>query len=142
MFLGRYNHSVDEKGRVALPARFRDELADGLVMTRGIDACLLIYPFAAWAPLAEKVSALSIGDPDARMLRRMLFADAVDLQLDRQGRILVPGELRSHAGIDRDAVIVGMHSFVEIWSPEGWESQASVIERDSAAIAERLANLV
>ena len=142
MFLGRHSHNLDEKGRLALPARYRDQLHDGVVITRGFDNCLLVYPMDAWAPLAERVSALSIGDPDVRLLRRMLFAHASDLQLDRQGRILVPAELRAHAGLEREAVVVGMHSFIEIWSPEGWAAQDDLVERDGASIAEKLAALV
>ncbi len=142
MFLGRHSHNLDEKGRLALPARYREELRDGVVITRGFDNCLLVYPMAAWAPLAERVSALSIGDPDVRLLRRMLFANATDLLLDRQGRILVPTELRAHAGLEREAVVVGMHSFIEIWSPEGWATQDELVERDGASIAEKLAALV
>lgn len=142
MFLGRHDHNLDEKGRLALPARYREELRDGVVITRGFDNCLLVYPMAAWAPLAERVSALSIGDPDVRLLRRMLFSNAADLQLDRQGRILVPAELRTHAGLEREAVVVGMHSFVEIWSPDGWAAQDEMVERDGASIAEKLAALV
>lgn len=142
MFLGRHSHNVDEKGRLAVPARFREELADGVVVTRGFDGCLLLYPTATWLPLAEKVAALSIGDPDARALRRMLFAHAVDMQLDRQGRMLLPADLRTQAAIEREAVVVGMHSFIELWSPERWAAQAEAVERDGGSIAERLAGLV
>jgi MraZ protein len=142
VFLGRHGHNLDEKGRLALPARYREELRDGVVITRGFDDCLLVYPMAAWSPLAERVSALSIGDPDVRLLRRMLFANATDLMLDRQGRILVPAELRAHAGLEREAVVVGMHSFIEIWSPDGWAAQDELVERDGASIAEKLAALV
>lgn len=142
MFLGRHGHNLDDKGRLALPARYRDELSDGVVITRGFDNCLLVYPMEAWTPLAERVSALSIGDPDVRLLRRMLFANATDVQLDRQGRILVPVELRAHAGLEREAVVVGMHSFIEIWSPDGWAAQDELVERDGASIAEKLAALV
>ncbi|MEX2314154.1 MAG: division/cell wall cluster transcriptional repressor MraZ [Thermomicrobiales bacterium] len=142
MFLGRHSHNLDEKGRLALPARFRENLRDGVVITRGFDDCLLVYPVAAWTPLAERVSALSIGDPDVRLLRRMLFSNAADLLLDRQGRILVPAELRTHAGLEREAVVVGMHTFIEIWSPAGWSAQDELVERDSASIAEKLAALV
>ena len=111
-------------------------------ITRGFDACLLVYPMAAWTPLAERVSALSIGDPDVRLLRRMLFAHATDLHLDRQGRILVPADLRTHAGLEREAVVVGMHTFIEIWSPDGWSAQDELVERDGGSIAEKLAALV
>ncbi len=120
MFLGRYNHTLDAKGRLAIPARFRDAVADGLVLTRGIDRCLALYPLAAWRPLAEKVSALPISDPDARNFRRMVFAEAADLALDAQGRILVPPELRRYAGLERDALVVGVDTAIEIWSPERW----------------------
>lgn len=142
VFLGRHNHNLDAKGRLALPARFRDKLAEGVVVTRGFDPCLLVYPLDAWMPLAERVAALSISDPDVRKLRRMLFADAVDAQLDGQGRILIPSELRAYASIEREAVVVGVHTFMEIWIPETWESQAENIERDGATIAERLADLI
>lgn len=142
MFLGRFEHNLDAKGRLALPARYRDRLDEGVVITRGFDPCLLIYPMVAWEPLAERVSALSISDPDVRRLRRMLFAEATDLQLDRQGRILVPAELREYAGIERQAVVVGMHTFIEVWSPEAWASQRDALDREGAGIAERLAELI
>lgn len=142
MFLGRHTHNLDDKGRLALPARFREQLGAGVVITRGFDSCLLIYPIEAWTPLAERVSALSISDPDVRILRRMLFANATDANLDRQGRILVPADLRAHANIEREAVVLGMHTFIEIWSPEGWASQSEIVDRDGASIAERLAALV
>ncbi|CAN5218104.1 division/cell wall cluster transcriptional repressor MraZ [soil metagenome] len=142
MFLGRHNHNLDAKGRLALPARFRDTLVEGVVVTRGFDPCLLVYPLDAWIPLAERVAVLSISDPDVRKLRRMLFADAVDVQLDGQGRVLIPSELRAYASIEREAVVVGVHTFIEIWTPETWEAQAESIERDGATIAERLADLI
>lgn len=142
MFLGRHSHNLDAKGRLALPARFRDKLADGVVITRGFDPCLLVYPLDTWMPLAERVAALSIGDPDVRKLRRMLFADAVDVQVDGQGRVLIPVELRDYASIEREAIVVGVHTFIEIWTPSRWELQAENIERDGATIAERLADLI
>lgn len=142
MFLGRFEHNLDSKGRLALPARYRDRLAEGVVVTRGFDPCLLIYPMTAWEPLAERVSALSISDPDVRRLRRMLFAEATDLQLDRQGRILIPSELREYAGIEREGVVVGMHTFIEVWNPDEWSSQRDALDRDGAVIAERLAELI
>lgn len=142
MFLGRHNHNLDAKGRLALPARFRDKLSEGVVITRGFDPCLLVYPVEAWMPLAERVASLSISDPDVRTLRRMLFADAVDVQLDGQGRVLVPAELRQYASIDREAVVVGVHTFMEIWSPSSWKHQSSSIDREGASVAERLADLI
>ena len=125
-----------------MPARYRAHLADGVVVTRGFDSCLLVYPMGEWTPLAERVSALSISDPDVRSLRRLLFSDAVDLELDKQGRILVPAGLRDYAGLDREAVVTGMHTFIEIWSPELWSDERSALDRQGQAVAERLAELI
>lgn len=142
MFLGRHSHNLDAKGRLALPARFRERLGDGVVLTRGFDTCILVYPLEAWAPLAERVSALSLGDADARRLRRLLFADATDVQLDRQGRVLVPAVLREYAELERDAIVVGMHTFIEIWTPERWAAQRAALDDDGASFTERLALLI
>lgn len=142
MFLGRYQHTLDAKSRLAIPARFREALAEGLVLTRGIDRCLSLYPMAAWRPLAEKVSALPLSDPDARAFRRLVFAEAADLALDTQGRILIPPELRRYAGLERDALIIGMDSALEIWSPERWQAVEALMDTDGAAIAQRLASLI
>jgi MraZ protein len=142
VFLGRYEHTIDAKGRMALPARYRERLADGVVVTRGFDACLLVYPLDQWTPLATRVAGLSISDPDVRALRRLLFADAADLDLDKQGRVLLPASLRDYAGLDRDAVVVGMHSFIELWSPEAWSQQRDALDREGQAVAERLAELI
>lgn len=142
MFLGRFAHSLDAKGRLAIPARFREHLTGGIVLTRGIDRCLALYPMATWLPLAEKVSALPITDPDARSFRRMVFAEAVHLELDGQGRILLPPDLRRYAQLDREAYVVGVNTSIEIWSPERWEAQMALIDQDGAAIAQRLASLL
>ena len=142
MFLGRFAHALDAKGRLAVPARFREALAEGVVLTRGIDRCLSLYPMAAWRPLAEKVSALPITDPDARNFRRMVFAEATDLDLDGQGRILVPPELRRYAGLEREALVVGVHTHLEVWSPEAWAAVAARLDADGTEIAEKLADLI
>jgi MraZ protein len=142
MFLGRYAHTLDTKGRVAIPARFRDGLTGGVVATRGIDRCLAVYPMEAWTPLAEKISALPITDPDARTFRRMVFAEAAHLELDSQGRILLPPDLRRYAELERDAFIVGVNTSIEIWSPARWETVTALIDHDGASIAQRLATLI
>lgn len=142
MFLGRFVHTLDTKGRLAIPARFRDDLSGGVVLTRGIDRCLTVYPLATWLPLAEKVSALPLSDPDARTFRRLVFAEAVNLDLDGQGRMLLPPELRAYSGIEREATVIGVNTYLEIWSPERWESVNAVIDHDGAAIAQRLASLI
>jgi MraZ protein len=142
MFLGRYAHTIDAKGRLAIPARYREALAEGVVLTRGIDRCLALYPMAAWLPLAEKISGLPISDPDARTFRRMVFAEAVNLDLDAQGRILVPPDLRRYAELDREAYVVGVNTSIELWSPARWDAVTAVIDHDGAAIAQRLASLI
>lgn len=142
MFLGRHTHNLDAKGRLAIPARYRDALAAGVVLTRGIDRCLALYPLEAWRPLAEKVSALPLTDADARNFRRMVFAEATDLGLDGQGRILIPPDLRRYAGLEREALVVGVDTSIEIWSPQRWEGVEASLESDGAAIAQRLAALL
>jgi MraZ protein len=142
MFLGRHAHNLDEKGRLAIPARFRDLLADGLVLTRGIDQCIAAYPRAAWDRLAEQVNALSMADRDARQFRRMVFAEAADVALDRQGRIMVPPELRRYAGIERETVIVGVHTSIEIWSPARWDEVSGQVEDSGEEIAARLTGML
>jgi MraZ protein len=142
MFLGRFLHALDTKGRVAIPARYREALAEGVVVTRGIDRCLSVFPMATWLPLAAKVDALPITDPDARTFRRMVFAEAARLELDAQGRILLPPELRRFAELDRDAFVVGVNTSLEIWNPERWNAVNAVMDHDGAAIAQRLAALI
>jgi MraZ protein len=142
MFLGRFSYTVDAKGRLAVPARFRPELAGEVVLTRGIDPCLALYPMASWQPLAAKVDALSIADPDTRAFRRLVFAEAVNLELDGQGRILLPSDLRDYAGIVREAMVVGVNTSVEIWNPENWRMHAESAVRDGSELASRLASLI
>ncbi len=142
MFLGSHNHNLDTKGRLAIPARFRDELADGLVLTRGFDRCIALYPIKAWETLAGRINELSIADVDVRQFRRMVFSEAIDAQLDSQGRILVPAPLREFAGIEREVVVIGVHSSIEIWSPARWDAVNALMDADGAAIAQRLATLI
>ncbi|MGH2558212.1 MAG: division/cell wall cluster transcriptional repressor MraZ [Thermomicrobiales bacterium] len=142
MFLGRYAHTLDAKGRLAVPARFREALTGGVVATRGIDRCLALYPMDAWTPLAERINALPITDLDARTFRRMVFAEAAHLELDAQGRILLPPDLRRYAELDREAFVVGVNTSIEIWSPRRWETVTVRMDDDGAAIAQRLANLI
>ena len=142
MFLGRHSHNLDDKGRLAIPARFRELLADGLVLTRGIDQCIAAYPRPAWERLAEQVNALSMADRDARQFRRMVFAAAADVSLDSQGRIVVPAELRRYAGIEREAIVVGVHTSIEIWSPARWEDVSGQVEDGGEEIAARLAGML
>ncbi|MBX0327625.1 division/cell wall cluster transcriptional repressor MraZ [Oscillochloris sp. ZM17-4] len=141
MFLGEFEHSIDEKGRVAVPARFREELGEGMVLTRGFDLCLQAFPRQVWQQLSQKVSSLSLGSPEARSLRRMLFSNAAEVEVDRQGRILVPQNLREYAGLAEQVVITGMDTYFELWSAERWRAVMDQLDTSGAGIAEQLAAL-
>ncbi len=140
MFLGEYEHTVDDKGRLAIPAKFRAGLAEGLVLTRGFDQNLLLYPMPVWRELAARINALPITQPSARNLRRLMFAGASDLGLDKQGRIVLPPNLRQYATITSQAVITGMDSFIEIWSAERWQTVLDSFADQAPLLAEHVAS--
>jgi MraZ protein len=142
VFLGRFEHTLDAKGRLAIPARFRAGLGDGLVITRGIDRCLTVYPIAVWQELAERIAGLSLADADARQFQRMVFSEASDAILDGQGRIVVSADLRAYAGIEREAIVIGLHTSCEIWSPKRWNEIQARAEEGVIDIAARLADLL
>ena len=141
MFLGEYEHSVDAKGRVAVPAKFRAKLEAGLVITRGFDRCLFVYPMDAWAELSTRIASLSIALPEARQAKRLLFGNAFEPELDKQGRILVPAPLREYARIGETAVVAGMNDYFEIWAADAWKENQDGIADDASAIASAIANL-
>ncbi|MCL6430321.1 MAG: division/cell wall cluster transcriptional repressor MraZ [Anaerolineae bacterium] len=141
MFLGHYVHAIDDKGRLTLPAKFRPGLEAGVVVTLGLDGCLFVFPRATWEALAARIEALPITNPDARTFARLMFANADDMELDRQGRILIPAFLRSYAKLETDVIVTGLHSRIELWNPTQWQAlQATALER-SALIAEHLKEL-
>ena len=141
MFLGEFEHSIDDKGRVAIPARFREELGERFVVTKGFDLCLQAFPMAYWQTLTEKVNRLPIGSPDARNIRRILFSPAAEVEIDRQGRILIPQTLREHAGLAEDVIITGMSSYFELWAGQRWRELQGDLSENAPAIAEKLADL-
>lgn len=144
MFLGNYEHSIDSKGRLAVPAKFRVELGDRMYVTRWLDKCLALYPAEQFEKLAAQISSLSIADPNARSLRRIFFADAAEIEVDKQGRVNIPARLREYAGItgdDSQVIVVGMNNYVEIWSPKLWEEMQNSVEENAGTIASQLANL-
>jgi MraZ protein len=134
MFLGEYTHTIDDKGRVTIPARYRGELAAGLVVTRGFDENLMVFPISEWQAMAERIAARPLSDESVRAFRRRVFSGAADLEPDRQGRIVLPQYLRDFAGIDGEVVIAGMFNYIELWSAEAWQAmRASVEENDDAS---------
>jgi MraZ protein len=140
MFLGEFNHTVDEKGRMTIPARFRPDLAQGVVVTRGLDGCLALYPNAEWERLAQKVNALPLTDRRARDFRRFMFGSASEAVPDRQGRVLIPVYLRDYANVDGEVTVVGMNTYIEIWNPETWQTMRQGVEIDDDNV-ERWAEL-
>ena len=131
MFIGQYSHTLDDKNRLALPARFRADSEHGLALTAGTDKYLLAYALPEFEKLAEKVDALQLIGQEAATLRRLLYVNAAVSELDKQGRVLLPEHLRTHAEIEKDAVVVGVGKFIEIWSPKNWE-QAKAEVQDAA----------
>ena len=141
MFMGEYQHSLDEKGRMTIPAKFRDDLGQSFVVTRGLDQCLFVYPKAEWSVLENKLKSLPLMKSDARAFTRFFFSGATECDLDRQGRVNIPSNLREHARLDKDAVVIGVSNRVEIWSREAWESYSSQSEESFNEIAEKLVDL-
>ncbi|MBI2055648.1 MAG: division/cell wall cluster transcriptional repressor MraZ [Candidatus Sungbacteria bacterium] len=141
MLLGEYQHSVDDKGRIAIPAKFRKDLSGGVVITRGLDACLYLYPLEEWTKLADKLSKLSITQADSRAFSRLMLAGASHAEIDNQGRILVPEYLRKYAGMTSKAVIVGIYNRAEIWDEKRWFKYRGDVEKKTEEIAERLGDL-
>jgi MraZ protein len=139
MFLGRFEHSVDNKGRVAVPARFRGELAGELIVTRGNDRCLYLFTQEAWEPLAAKLNALPTGDADARNLRRAVFSAAEPVEIDKQGRVMLPDHLREYAGISGNVFIIGLGTYIEIWDRQQWVDLDNRIEENVDVISSHLA---
>jgi MraZ protein len=131
MFKGEYNHTIDTKGRVIIPSKFREELGEKFVLTRGMDRCLAIYPQNAWDELEQKLAALPLtSSADSRNIVRFLVNGATDCELDKQGRILVPSTLREYAGLAKEVVIAGTLSYIEVWSKDHWSNTHSFEDMD------------
>lgn len=141
MFIGEYRHTLDEKGRLALPAKFRSLLQKGAVVTRGLDRCLFVYTAAEWKKLAEKLAALPFSQANSRAFSRLMLAGAMDVDLDKQGRAVMPQYLRDYAGLGKDVVVAGLYNRLEIWDVAAWEKYKKETESTSNDIAERMGEL-
>lgn len=133
MFTGSYEHSVDSKGRIIIPAKFRDELGENFVITKGIDGCLLIYPMNKWEAFVDDLGKLPGNKKEGRMLQRYFLANAQETELDKQGRGLIPAGLREWAGITKNIVLVGMIKKIEIWDKEKWDENNTYKDMDEIA---------
>ncbi len=141
MFMGEYLHNMDKKGRVIMPANFREKLQDKFVITRGLDNCLFLYPPAEWEKLEKELNSLPLTQKDARKFVRFFLSGATECNLDSQGRISLPKNLRNYADLDREIVIAGIGSRIELWSREKWADYLSEAEDSHEEIAATLDNL-
>jgi len=141
MFLGEYFYSVDEKGRVALPPKFRANLKSGAIITRGLDECLFVFGSKEWEKLAEKLIALPLAQANSRAFVRLMLAGAMDVKFDLQGRILIPDFLKKYSGLTKEASVIGLYNRIEIWSKEKWESYKLKTEKSSGEVAEKMREL-
>lgn len=140
MFIGQYSHSLDNKGRVAVPAKFRGELKNPVV-TKGLDNCLFLYPQKEWEEMAGKVASMPIDRSDNRAFSRAILAGAAEVEFDKQGRIMLPEYLREFAGISKNVVIAGLYNRLEIWDEAKWNAYKEDTDKNYNSIAEALSNL-
>ncbi len=139
MLMGKYQNSIDAKGRVIVPAKYREELGSTCVLTRGIDTCLYIYPIAEWEKFMNKLSKLPTADLNARAFVRHFYANATECEIDKQGRIGINPELREYAGLEKELVTVGILDKIEIWSKERWDENSKKMELAPQDFASRMA---
>jgi len=138
MFTGEYLHTLDVKGRIIIPSRLRDDLGDNFVITRGLDQCLFIYPLNEWERLESKLKQLPFTRGDSRAFTRLFFSGAMEVEADKQGRILIPQNLREYAGIEKDVMIIGVSNRVEMWSETAWKEYYSEASSNYEDLAEKL----
>lgn len=138
MFMGEYQHNIDTKGRIIVPAKFREQLGDTFVITRGLDQCLFGYPMNEWKEVEKKLKALPLTKKDARAFTRFFFSGATECELDKQGRINLPTPLLTYASLQKECIIIGVSNRIEIWSKEIWGEYVAASEESFAEIAENM----
>lgn len=141
LFIGEYRHGLDVKGRIIVPAKFRDGLGDKFVLTKGLDGCLFAYSKEEWTNFENKIKELPLTNKDARAFVRFFFSGAVECEIDKQGRTLIPPMLREYAGLSKDLVIIGVSTRVEFWSQEKWDSYSEAEDLEADVLAEKMAEL-
>ncbi|QQS15927.1 MAG: division/cell wall cluster transcriptional repressor MraZ [Candidatus Moraniibacteriota bacterium] len=141
MFIGEYTHSIDAKKRLSLPSKVRNELGGRVVVTRGLDQCLFVYPVKTWETLAEKLGSMPIGEAGTRSFVRLMLAGAVDTEVDSQGRILIPDYLKEYAGLAKDVIVAGLWNRLEVWDESKWKHYKTEAEGNSERIAEELGKI-
>tara|TARA_B100001964_G_scaffold239693_1_gene307818 strand:+ start:634 stop:1065 length:432 start_codon:yes stop_codon:yes gene_type:complete len=141
MFIGEYKYNLDVKNRLALPSKFRNLFIKGAIITKGLDNCLFIYTTKEWNKLAEKLSNLPFSQAKSRAFSRMVLAGAMDVKVDKQGRVILPDYLKSFAGLNKKIIIAGLYNRLEIWDEKMWSKYQKISEKDSTEIAEGLSDL-
>lgn len=141
MFIGEYSHTLDDKGRLSVPKKFRSDLEGGAVVTRGLDHCLFLYTRNEWEKLAEKLANLPFAQANTRAFARLMLAGAMDVEVDKQGRIVLPEYLRDYGNIQKDVVIAGLYNRLEIWNEQKWKDYTQKTENESNEIAEQMSQL-
>jgi len=141
MLIGEYSHNLDPKKRLSVPAKFRKELGDGAVLTRGLDGCLWLFPLSQWSQLAERIASLPIAQSDSRSFARLLLSGATEVHFDTLGRILVPEYLKQYANLTREVVITGVQNRLELWDKATWNEYKKALEKNGDAIAQKLGDL-
>jgi MraZ protein len=139
MFIGEYQNSIDAKSRIIVPSKFREQLGSRFILTKGLDNCLYIYPMDEWAKFQDKLTALPVANKDARAFVRYFFSSAVECEVDKQGRLTIPQNLREHAKIDKELVTIGVLSKIEIWSKQEWDNYNEGTNLGPDEIAEKMA---
>ena len=141
MFIGEYKYNLDNKNRLALPTKFRKMFKEGVVITKGLDNCLFIYTAKEWNKLANKLANLPFSQAKSRAFSRMMLAGAMDVKLDKQGRVILPDYLKVFAGLNKKTVLAGLYNRLEVWDEKMWNKYQKVSEKDSNDIAEGLVDL-
>ncbi|MDB4983987.1 MAG: cell division protein MraZ, MraZ protein [Patescibacteria group bacterium] len=141
MLIGEYRHTLDEKNRLSLPAKFRKELGKKIIMTRGLDRCLFVYPVAEWKKFSEQLASLSIGSAEGRGFSRAMLGGAMEVDVDGSGRVLVPDHLKSYGSLSAKVVVAGIHNRVELWNEEAWNSYTTGVEKEANSLAQKLADI-
>ena len=141
MFMGRYNHTIDPKGRLSIPSKFREVLGDEFVVSKGMDGCLFLYPENEWEAFEDKLRTLPLTNKKARDFKRFFLGSAVEGELDKQGRVLISSSLRAYASLDKEVVLAGVLDKVEIWSKDAWEARTADVEENIEDIASDMEDL-
>lgn len=141
MFIGEFQHNLDAKGRMAIPAKFRQKISGGAIITRGLDHCLFVFTNPEWEIMAQKLESLPLVKSDSRAFSRLMLAGAAEVDLDKQGRILIPDYLREYAGLDKKVTVTGVNKRFEVWDADSWKQYKAKTESASDEIAEKLSEL-